>query len=41
MSWLDSAFSASHVSQDSYTAAQQGWKWSVADFIGEVRKRQA
>lgn len=27
--------------QDSYTAAQQGWLWSVVDFIGEVRKRQA
>ena len=24
----------------SYTAAQQGWLWSVADFIGEVRARQ-
>jgi len=27
--------------QESYTAAQQGWLWSVADFIGEVRMRQA
>ena len=27
--------------QDSYTAAQQGWLWSVADFIGEVRAKQA
>lgn len=27
--------------QASYTAAQQGWLWSVADFIGEVRARQA
>lgn len=27
--------------QDSYTATQQGWLWSVADFIGEVRARQA
>lgn len=24
----------------SYTAAQQGWLWSVADFIGEVRTKQ-
>ena len=27
--------------QDSYTAVQQGWLWSVADFIGEIRARQA
>ncbi len=27
--------------QGSYTAAQQGWLWSVADFIGEVRAKQA
>jgi restriction endonuclease EcoRII-like protein len=26
---------------ESYTAAQQGWLWSVADFIGEVRALQA
>ncbi len=25
----------------SYTAAQQSWLWSVADFIGEVRAKQA
>lgn len=25
----------------SYTAAQRGWLWSVGDFIGEVRRRQA
>lgn len=25
----------------SYTAAQQGWLWSVADFIGEVRAKQS
>ena len=27
--------------QGSYTGAQQGWLWSVADFIGEVRAKQA
>ena len=27
--------------QDSYTDAQRGWLWSVGDFIGEVRRRQA
>ena len=27
--------------QGSYTDAQQGWLWSVADFIGEVRAKQA
>lgn len=27
--------------QDSYTEAQRGWLWSVGDFIGEVRRRQA
>tara|TARA_R100001530_G_scaffold8234_1_gene8702 strand:+ start:1509 stop:2717 length:1209 start_codon:yes stop_codon:yes gene_type:complete len=26
--------------QDSYTAAQRGWLWSVGDFIEEVRARQ-
>ena len=26
---------------DSYTDAQRGWLWSVGDFIGEVRARQA
>lgn len=27
--------------QGSYTDAQQGWLWSVADFIDEIRAKQA
>lgn len=27
--------------QATYTAAQQGWLWSVAGFIEEVRRKQA
>lgn len=27
--------------QNSYTEAQQGWLWSVAEFIGDVRAKQA